>query len=188
MLARTLGFFVWGLLAFVSVYWLQLLLDRPLSAPAHTVAVGAGAAPLADLTRLLGTTAEAAVEAAPVVQSRYRLVGLVAPKPGSDRHQGEGLAVIAIDDAPARAVRVGGAVDAQLQLLALDARSASLGAGGVVSLTLRLEPPPAAATGALPPALAQALPGQPTPAAAPQQLVEPQAESAPPPPRELPQQ
>ncbi len=186
MLARTLGFFVWGLLAFVSVYWLQLLLDRPLPAPAHTVAVGAGTAPLADLTRLLGTTAEAAVEAAPVVQSRYRLVGLVAPKPGSDRHQGEGLAVIAIDNAPARAVRVGGAVDGQLQLLALDARSASLGAAGVVSLTLRLEPPAAAATGALPPVVAQPLPGQPSEAAP--QRVEPQAESAPPPPRELPQQ
>jgi len=52
----------------------------------------------------------------------------------------------------ARTVRVGAVVDGELRLLAVNARSASLGQAGVESLNLQLAAPAAASTGALVPA------------------------------------
>jgi general secretion pathway protein C len=50
-------------------------------------------------------------------------------------------------------VRVGAAVDGELRLMAVNARSAGLGRDGIVSLNLQLAPPSAASTGALAPAM-----------------------------------
>jgi general secretion pathway protein C len=56
-----------------------------------------------------------------------------------------------VDGVP-RTVRVGAVLDGELRLLAVNRRSASLGQGGVVSLTLQIMPAAPAATGSLQPA------------------------------------
>src|SRR6478609_2101837 len=79
MLARMMAFVVWGLLACSGVYWLVQLLDKPLPSQAQPVSEQSLAA--ADLSRLFGAAAVAAPQAAePAVESRLKLLGLVAPK------------------------------------------------------------------------------------------------------------
>ncbi|WP_397535577.1 hypothetical protein [Roseateles sp.] len=165
MPVRLLSFLVWALLAGSAGFWAMQMLAHPLPVPSHARSAGDGAAPRGDLARLLGSTpAHAAPELAPVAQdSRLRLLGVVSPRAGTASYQGQGVALISVDGAPARAVRLGAAVDGDLQLLALDARSASLGQGGVTRLTLRLEEPAAPATG-IPAAAVLAPSAQPAPA------------------------
>ena len=151
---------VWALLAASVAYWGLRLFTRPLQVPAQAVAVGEGLPPLADLSRLLGRTGQpAAAEAAaePSPDARFRLLGVVAPKSGLAAQQQEGVALISIDGATPRAVRVGAAVDGDLRLLSVDVRSAALGRGGVAAVRLQLEAPAPAATGT-PAALANPLP------------------------------
>ena len=77
--------------------------------------------------------------------------------------------------------RIGGVVDGELRLLALDRQSAALGSSpGVVSLRLNLSAPAPAATGSLPPAHNLPPPGMPMQSAgqapqAPQSPVQPGA-------------
>ena len=103
---------------------------------------------------------------APVAQAdaRFRLIGVVAPRAAAAA--AEGLALIATDGKPAKAYRVGTAVDGEMVLLAVHARGASLGPRGQpaqVALELPALPPPA--TGTLPGAAG--LPPLPRPAMAP---------------------
>ncbi len=144
-----IAFVVWGLLACSGGYWLIQLLARPLQAPALAQPALEQRAGQADLTRLFGAAALVVAEAAPAAESRFKLLGVVAPKNASSQRAGEGVALIAVDGV-ARTVRVGALVDGNLQLLAVDARSASLGEAGVVSMTLQIAPLAPAATGALP--------------------------------------
>jgi general secretion pathway protein C len=88
---------------------------------------------------------------APATEDRFKLLGVVAPRSALAAQAGEGVALIAVDGV-ARTVRVGAAVDGDLRLLAVNARSAALGQAGVVSLNLQLTAPPPASTGALAPA------------------------------------
>lgn len=144
-----MAFLVWGLLACAAVYWLIQLLARPLAAPAHALAVVEQRSGAADLTRMLGAAPVAAAEAPPVAESRFSLLGVVAPKSLQASQAGEGVALIAVDGVP-RTVRIGAVLEGELRLLAVDARSAQLGQGGAVTLTLNLAPPAPAATGSLP--------------------------------------
>jgi general secretion pathway protein C len=153
MLARMIAFLVWGLLACSAGYWLIQLLARPLSVPAQAQPALEQRSGQADLTRLFGAAAAVVAEAAPAAESRFKLLGVVAPKQAGVSQAGEGVALIAVDGV-ARTVRVGAAVDGNLQLLFVDGRSASLGEAGVVSMTLQIAPQAAAATGALPAAQA----------------------------------
>lgn len=167
MLARILAFLVWALLAGLAVFWGLRLLSRPLPVPAQAVSAQAAPALRADLGRLLGSAAAPAEmpQAQAPADARFRLLGLVAPR-HAERHDTEGVAVISVDGAPPRPVRVGGVVEGDLRLLALDRQSASLGSQGLVRVRLTLSPPMPAATGTLPPAL----PGagwQPPPGGAP---------------------
>jgi general secretion pathway protein C len=181
MLARLLAFVVWALLACCSAYWLLKLWPSPLRVPPQTLSAADGnSGARADLSRLFGSEVSAPVAVA-AVESRYQLVGLVAPKSAAAAHAGEGVAVISVDKAPPRSVRVGAPVDGDLVLLALDAKSAALGSQGVVSLRLNLAPPAAPATGSLPTAVAApvlSLPPpamQPAPATAPMPATEGEA-------------
>jgi general secretion pathway protein C len=161
MLARLMAFLVWGLLAFSAAYWLVHLLAKPLATPSQAQPAVEQRSGQADLTRLFGAATLAAAVAAPPVESRFKLLGVVAPnlalnltsagRPRGAAGEGEGVALIAVDGV-ARTVRVGALVDTDLQLLAVEARSVSLGRGGVVSLSLQMETPAIAATGALLPA------------------------------------
>lgn len=150
--ARLSTFLVLALLAGSAGYWGLQIFVRPLPLPAHALPAGEAAVAQADLSRLFGSTAQQAAAAVPEAppDSRFRLLGLVAPKAGSSARSSEGLALIAVDGAPPRTVRVGALVDGETRLLALEGRSAMLGRDGVTTATLRLEPPPAPATGVPP--------------------------------------
>lgn len=162
MKLRVVAFVIWAAVAASAMFWaLRLGASSPL-APAHTVAVGAAAAPRGDLTRLFGAApVRDASGPAVVVQTplsgRFRLLGVAAPRQGGDR---TGLALIAVDGKLARSYAVGAPVDGELVLQSVHARGAQLGVKGAPpQVTLELPALPLAATGSLPPvsALAPAL-------------------------------
>ncbi len=139
MIARLSAFLVWALLGLAIVYWGMALGLRSPAAPAQTVAVADTAAPRSDLSRLLGAT-PAQAEAAPSPdESRFKLMGLVAPK-RVDGHEQEGVALISVDGGPPRTVRVGALVDGERQLLSIQGNSVSIGRPGQPAFTLTLAP------------------------------------------------
>lgn len=172
------AFLVWGALACSGGFWAIQLLAKPLLTPAQASTASERGATAADLSRLFGAPAPQQVEAAPVAESRFKLLGVVAPKRAqSGAHAGEGLALISVDGVP-RTVRVGAVLEGELRLIAVDKQTASLGQGGVVSMSLQMAPPAPAATGALPPAQPSAtvLGGNPNglPPSPPGQMSQPQ--------------
>jgi general secretion pathway protein C len=154
MSARWGTFGVWALVAASALFWGFRLFVVARTAPPQTQLAAPGAGVHGDLTRLLG--ADAVVAAAgeapqPAPDARYTLVGVVSPRPPQAAR--EGLALIAVDGKPAKAFRVGAAVDGQNVLQAVSARSATLGPrGGAALIALNIAPPQAAAVGVLPPA------------------------------------
>ena len=151
MLARLCALVVWALVAATAVFWGLRLLVRAPSAPPAAVLVG-DASTRVDLTRLLGA-APVAVAAPGVLTeagSRFRLLGIMAPKP-SATGRAHGVALIAVDGKLPRAYQVGAAVDGDMLLQSVSLRSAALGsARGGPAVTLELPPLPTAATGTLP--------------------------------------
>ncbi len=155
MTARLFAFAVWAALAASVAFWgLRLLVTSP-ATPAQAVAVSAGAAANADVSRLLGVSPKAvdndAQVVAPEIASRFRLTGVMAPK--SNATSAQGVALISVDGKPPRAFGVGARVDGDLLLQSVSLRSASIGvaqAAPSVVLELPVLPPPA--TGSLPPA------------------------------------
>jgi general secretion pathway protein C len=150
MKERLVAFAIWAAVAASAVFWgLRLGTSSP-TAPAYTVAVAAAAVPRGDLTRVLGAAPvreSAAVVVSPLA-SRFRLLGVAAPRQGGDRN---GLALIAVDGKPARSYAVGAAIDGDLVLQAVHARGARLGAQDAsTQVTLELPALPPAATGSLP--------------------------------------
>ena len=156
MFVRVCAFVIWALVAGTLVFWGLRLLVRAPEAPAHAVPVGAAVAARGDLTRLLGAApvATAAAVAAPEASSRFRLLGVMAPKPGTKpTASGQGVALIAVDGKPARAFAVGAQLDTDLVLQAVSLRTASIGPPeGAASVRLEIPPLPPPATGTLPPA------------------------------------
>ncbi len=155
MLSRLSAFVIWALVTATAVFWGLRLAVHPADVPVHAIA-GAGAAARTDLTRLLGARPAEASAAAPAPQeaSRFRLLGVMAPRHNS-RTEGPGhggLALIAVDGKPARAFAVGAHVDADLVLRAVSLRTASIGSpGGGQTVLLEIPPLAAPATGTLPP-------------------------------------
>ena len=152
MVSRWLAFVVWAVAACTAAAWLLNLLSAGRPVPAHAVAVDTTASPRGDLTRLLGAAPPVVETPVSAVRAdaRFTLVGLVAaPSPAA---VGKSVAVIAVDGRPARAYRVGAAVDDQTVVLAVRARAVDLGPrGGPLTTTLELAPLAAATTGSLPP-------------------------------------
>ncbi|MBB5203282.1 general secretion pathway protein C [Inhella inkyongensis] len=172
MRERLVALLVWTLVGWSAGYFALRLWPQPLQLPAALPTAGADA-PLV-LDRLLGSAAPAVVAVA-AQDSRYRLLGLVAPK--GEALQGEqGVALIAVDGAPPRAVRLGQAVDGEMRLLKVEAHGVSLGTEGQVRVQLRLDPPPAATQGQLPPVAGLVVEPSPPPQPAP--MVGPQAGAA----------
>ena len=163
MSERLVALLVWILVGWSAGFFALRLWPQPLQLPAALPATGA-TAPLV-LDRLLGSAAPAAVAVA-TQDSRYRLLGLVAPK-GADLQGEQGVALIAVDGAPPRALRLGQAVDAEMKLLKVEAHGVSLGTDGQVRVQLRLDPPAAATQGQLPPVSGVVVEPGPAPGAAP---------------------
>lgn len=151
MTARLLAFAIWAAAAATAAFWgLRVFVATP-QIPAHAQPADGGALPPADLSRVLGA-APVIVEAAPIapeISSRFRLVGVAAPKANDNRPGG--VALIAIDGKPPRAYRVGTAIDSGLVLLSVHARGADLGPRGeAAQVRLELPPLPPPNTGTLP--------------------------------------
>lgn len=152
MWTRVSTLLAWALAAASIVFWGLKLFATANPPPADVQLATAGGPPRGDLTRLLGADAPPppppeAQAAAP--DPRFHLIGVVSPP--SPAASAQGLAVIVVDDKPARAYRVGAVVDGQTVLQSVHARGASLGPqGGAAAVALDLPPPAAAATGQLP--------------------------------------
>jgi general secretion pathway protein C len=146
MQVRLLAFLIWAGVAASAVFWLLRLWSTSPTAPAHTVAVSTGVSARGDLTRVLGAppapAGPAAAPAEPALASRFKLLGVAAPRESNDN---VGLALIAVDGKPARGIRVGAVVDGDLVLQSVHPRGAAVGAQGAApSLTLELPPLPGA--------------------------------------------
>lgn len=155
MLARLSAFVIWALVAASAVFWaLRLWVHAP-GAPDYTVAVANADAARGDLSRLLGATPATApvALASPEAAARFKLLGIMAPDPRREADSHGGLALIAVDDKPARAFAVGARLDDDLVLQSVSLRTASIGpAQGQATLQLELPVLPVAATGTLAPA------------------------------------
>lgn len=169
MAARLSAFVIWALVAAGTVFWGYRFWGSAVPLPANVQVVREEPAARADLTRLLGAAPAAAVEsvaAAPVAESsRFRLVGVLAPKAaGAGDRTGSGVALIAVDGRAPRAYVVGSRVDGDLLLTAVSHRSASLGTDGdTPGLVLELPALAPPATGVLPRAVPGADAGRPMP-------------------------
>ena len=163
MPARLSAFVIWALVAASAVFWGLRLAVRSPQAPAYTVSVGDAASVGGDLTRLLGTppVAAAATVATPEIAARFRLTGVMAPKPPAT----QGVALIAVDGKLPRAFRVGASIDGDLVLQSVSLRTAAIGPPqGTTAVVLELPPLPPAATGSLPPVDMGGMPAPPPPA------------------------
>ena len=170
MLARLSAFVIWALVAATVVFWGLRLFVRASAAPAYAVAVGDASASRGDLSRLLGAPPVNApiANAAPAASSRFRLLGIVAPKYAQvdTTRLGHGVALIAVDGKMPKAFSVGAHVDGDLVLQSVSLRTVSIAAGqGAPAITLELPLPAVAATGSLPGAM---IGGSPVPSTLPQ--------------------
>ena len=165
MFARLSAFVIWSLVAASAVFWALRFGVAVPQAPAYAVPIGRAAPPRGDLARLFGAAPVLAVaeEARPEAPSRFRLIGVMAPKSSMPQGTGAyGLALIAVDGKPARAFAVGAKLDSDLVLQSVGLRTASLGpAQGARSMLLELPALPPPATGVLPPPGAPAAAGNP---------------------------
>lgn len=152
MTARWWAFGLWALVAASTLYWGLRLFTPAKPIPPQTAVAAVSSTPRGDLTRLFGVDAPPPAEEAaapPPMAARFQLVGVVAPKTGG----GFGVALIAVDGKPARAYRVGAAVDGDTVLQSVRQRGAALGLrDGTTQVSLEIPPLAPAATGTLPPA------------------------------------
>lgn len=169
MLARLCAFVIWALVAASAVFWGLRLLVRAPAAPPHAVTLGDAAALRVDLTRLLGAAPVAPQVAVAVAEasSRFRLIGIMAPRASAAVGRRGGVALIAVDGKLPRAYAVGASLDGALVLQSVSLRTAVIGPSqGAATVTLELPPLPAAATGTLPsPVAGVAPPGNGSPMA-----------------------
>ena len=166
MLARLSAFVIWALVAATAVFWGLRLLVRAPAAPPYAVAVGDAAGVRGDLARLLGTApvAPTVTVAAPAAASRFRLLGIVAPRNAGVAGSGptHGVALIAVDGKMPKAFAVGAQLDGDLVLKSVSLRTASIASGqGAPTITLELPQPIPAATGSLPSTPMGGMPGSP---------------------------
>jgi general secretion pathway protein C len=155
MKARWFSFVIWAAFAASVVFWAFRLLAPALPVPAHATTVSMAASVKSDLTPVLGVDARApsaSSEPEPVVDARFRLVGVVSPRGASTGR--DALALIAVDGKPAKAYRVGAAVDGETVLQSVTTRGAALGLkGGSAAVALEIPALAPAATGTMPAAV-----------------------------------
>jgi general secretion pathway protein C len=187
MPARLSAFTIWALVAAGLVFWGYRLWASPVAASANVQVASVNTGVRGDLSRLLGAAPVTAAPAPVAQSSRYRLLGVLAPRPttGAEKPSTAGVALIAVDGKQPRAFVVGAKIDGDVVLQSVSRRSASIGpAQGAANAVLELPPPAPPTTGSLP----KAVEGEPTRGVAPPQAPQP---AAPPPvamPPQMPQQ
>ncbi len=141
MKARLLAFVIWAAVAASAVFWLLRLWTSSPTAPPYTTVLTAATPPRSDLTAVFGAPAaskQAAAAQEPALASRFKLLGVAAPRDGGDS---AGLALIAVDGKPARGFKVGTLIEGDMVLQSVHARGAALGAKGAApSVSLELPP------------------------------------------------
>jgi general secretion pathway protein C len=158
---------VWAGCAASAVAWGLRLSGSALAVPANAQLLAPDQSLRGDPLRLFSLPPAAATAAAPAQASRFRLVGVVAPlaplatsapvapkvgQAATNRgtRRDVGVALLSLDGKPARAYRVGAAVDGAWVLQGVSQRGAQLGpAGAPAALQLELAALPPAATGNL---------------------------------------
>jgi general secretion pathway protein C len=164
MSSRWTGFFIWALVAACTAFWGLKIFAATHPVPSNAREPSKPVAVAGPMVRLFGATPEPEEEeAAPTPASdRFQLVGVIAPRTGTNAH--EGMAIVSVDNQPAKAFHVGGSVEGDTTLLTVAKRSAEFGPkGGPTAFTLQLPEPAPPETGTLPTAVSQS-----TPQAAPQ--------------------
>jgi general secretion pathway protein C len=155
MFARLSAFVIWSLVAATAVFWVLRLAASPAPVPPYAVAVSKSVVVRGDLTRLFGAPPRLAVAAAaaPEAPSRYKLLGVMAPRsPAAQAEDGRGVALIAVDGKPPKAYPTGARVDGDLVVQSVGLRTAAIGtAQGARSVLLELPPLPAPHSSVLPP-------------------------------------
>lgn len=155
MQARLSAFLIWALVAAGVAFWGLRMFARPSALPVHAQVVDTQVIAGGDFARMFGAApvVESAAPAPVAESSRFKLLGVLAPV-GSESgklHSQGGVALIAVDDKPAKPYAVGAPLDADLILQSVARRSASIGpAGEAPSVVLELPPPTPPATGTLP--------------------------------------
>ncbi len=175
MKARLLAFVIWAAVAASAVFWLLRLSTSSPTAPPYTVAVTSATPPRNDLTAVFGAPAAMQPTVAPMepgLASRFKLLGVAAPREGGDS---AGLALIAVDGKPARGFKVGTVIDGDLVLQSVHPRGAALGTKGAAP-AVSLELPPV--TGALSTPRAAPAPGAGPIVSVPTSIVPPPPTSA----------
>lgn len=154
MTSRLLSFVIWAAVAASAAFWGLRLTVRPAQLPPHAVLATQPLPQGGDLTRLFGAPPPPVQAAAPepVVDNRFKLLGVVAPAAGQHR----GLALIAVDGKTARAIAIGERVEGDMVLRSITHRRVELsnGNGGPV-VALELPPLAEAARGTLPVAVGE---------------------------------
>lgn len=147
MVSRLTAFLVWAAVAASVAFWGLRLLAQPRTAPAQTLPVSLEQATRGDILRLFPSPMKsAALE--PALLSRFRLVGVIAPRQPT---ASDGVALIAVDGKPPRAYHVGSHLDRDLVLQSVNQRGASIGpANGPSAGTLSAPTLPPPSTGVLP--------------------------------------
>ena len=180
MFARLSAFVIWSLVGATAVFWALRLAASPPQVPPYAVAVGNSIAVRGDLGRLFGAPQRpaATAQAAPEAPSRFRLVGVMAPRgKAAQAEPGNGVALIAVDGKPPKPFAVGARLDSDLVLQSVGLRTASLGpAQGARSVLLELPALPPPNSGVLPPPGSAAA----APAVMPPRTMPPSVPSAPP--------
>ncbi len=153
--SRVFALIVWAAVAISLAFWGLRWMAQPASVPLNASSVSLDGGAYGDIRRLLAGPPAAAsgvqpalTSAASALAGRLKLLGVVASLHNND----QGVALLAIDGKPPRAVRVGGVVDGDMLLLSLNQRGAQIGPSqGPSLLTLDLPPLTPPATSTLPP-------------------------------------
>jgi len=154
MLSRFFALLIWGAVALSAAYWGLRWFGKSLTVPPGTASATMDNSLKGDMGKLLSGPAKPVDSvAAPTQQAalagRLQLLGVVAP-----RNEGShtGVALLVLDGKPARAYRLGQAVDGELVVQTISQRQVQIGTqGGPAAVSLDLPLMPAAATGSLPP-------------------------------------
>ena len=163
MTERVAAFFLWATVAACLAFWGLRVLVTPRAVPVQTQPVSSATVLRGDVARLfaapLVATAGPGGATEPALASRFRLVGVMAPK-SPERGAEQGIALIAVDGKPPRPYRVGARLDTALVVQSVATRSVAIGPSqGAMVVRLELPPPQAANVGSLPPPPLNADPG-----------------------------
>ena len=152
MSSRWTGFLLWALVAACTAFWGLKIFAATNPVPSNAREPSKPVAVAGPMVRLFGAVpvAEEEEQAAPPASDRFQLVGVIAPRAGSGVH--DGMAIVSVDNQPAKGFSIGRTVEGDTTLLAVAKRSAEFGPqGGPTAFTLQLPEPAPPETGTLPP-------------------------------------